>query len=146
MAFTAAPYSSQTESAIIDGLREADALTLSLVAVQDDYVVGHIAFSPITIDETNQGWYGLGPVSVHPDYQNRGVGGMLIREGLHQLVELGAKGCVVLGEPGYYKRFGFEYDNALRYEAAPADYFMRIVFEGPAPTGHVAYHAGFNAQ
>ncbi len=71
---------------------------------------------------------------------------MLIREGLHQLVELGAKGCVVLGEPGYYKRFGFEYDNALRYEAAPADYFMRIVFEGPAPTGHVAYHAGFNAR
>jgi putative acetyltransferase len=145
-AFATVPYSSQTESAIIDALRQANALTLSLVAVQNDHVVGHIAFSPVTINETNQGWYGLGPVSVHPDCQDKGIGGRLIREGLHRLIKLGTKGCVVLGEPGYYQRFGFEHDTALRYEEAPAEYFMRIVFDGPAPTGRVTYHVSFSAQ
>jgi putative acetyltransferase len=145
-AFASVKHSSQTEAAIIDALRKAGTLTISLVATQNNAVVGHVSFSPVTIEGENRGWYGLGPVSVHPDHQNQGIGGKLIREGLNHLSKHKAKGCVILGEPEYYKRFGFENDSALRYEDAPATYFMRLVFSGPMPFGRVTYHESFNAK
>jgi putative acetyltransferase len=145
VAFAPKEYSSQTEAAIVDALRGAGALTVSLVAVIDGEVVGHVAVSPVTIDGEHRCWYGLGPVSVRPDRQKEGIGGKLIREGLARLAKADAKGCVVLGDPGYYKRFGFENDPGLRFEEAPAKYFMRLAFGGPAPSGRVAYHDGFNA-
>lgn len=144
-AFTPVEHSSQTEAAIVDALREAGALAISLVAVADGDVVGHVAFSPVAIDEADQGWYGLGPVSVRPDQQKRGIGGALIREGLSRLAQIGAKGCVVLGDPAYYGRFGFAHDPGLRFEGAPAEYFMGLAFDGVMPSGRVSYHAGFNA-
>jgi len=106
-------------------------------------VIGHVAFSPVTIDEKNVRWFGLGPVSVHPGRQGGGVGGALIRQGLDQLRALGADGCVVLGDPGYYRRFGFENDRDLRYDGAPPEYFMRISFGARARVGRVEYHSGF---
>ena len=145
LAFAPKEYSNQTEAAIVDALRGAGALTLSLVAVVGGEVVGHAAFSPVTIDGQKEHWYGLGPVSVRPDRQKEGIGGKLIREGLARLAKADAKGCVVLGDPGYYKRFGFENDPGLRFEEAPAEYFMRLAFDGSAPSGRVAYHDGFNA-
>jgi putative acetyltransferase len=145
VAFAPKAYSSQTEVAIVDALRGAGALTVSLVAVIGGEVVGHIAFSPVTIEGEDRCWYGLGPVSVRPDRQKQGIGGELIREGLARLAKADAKGCVVLGDPGYYKRFGFENDPGLRFEEAPAEYFMRLAFDGPALSGRVAYHDGFNA-
>lgn len=144
-AFASMEHSSQTEAAIVDALRDAGALTISLVAVADGEVVGHVAFSPITIDGAAGDWYGIGPVSVRPDRQKEGIGGRMIREGLDRLARLGGKGCVVLGEPAYYTRFGFEHDPGLRFEEAPAEYFMRLVLSGPAPHGRVSYHSGFNA-
>jgi putative acetyltransferase len=144
-AFAPVEHSSQTEAAIVDALREAGALTISLVAVADGDVVGHVAFSPVAIDEADKGWYGLGPVSVRPDRQKRGIGGTLIREGLGRLAQIAAKGCVVLGDPAYYGRFGFAHDPGLRFGGAPAEYFMRLAFDGVMPSGHVSYHAGFNA-
>ncbi len=144
-AFASVEHSSQTEAAIIDALRDAGVLMVSLVAVVDDEVVGHIAFSPVTIDGAEIDWYGLGPVSVRSDRQKKGIGGILIREGLARLAQAGARGCVVLGDPAYYKRFGFENDPDLHFDEAPAEYFMRLVFDGPAPTGRVTYHEGFNA-
>ncbi|MGF6256889.1 putative acetyltransferase [Ensifer sp. LBL] len=145
-AFAPMQYSSQTEAEIIDALRDAGALTLSLVAIEGGEVIGHVAFSPVTIDGEDKGWFGLGPVSVRPDRQKSGTGGRLIREGLARLVKTGAKGCVVLGEPDYYKRFGFEHHAALRLEGLPAEYFMAKAFEGPVPSGRVNYHAGFDAN
>ena len=71
--------------------------------------------------------------------------GALIREGLARLAQAGAKGCVVLGDPAYYRRFGFENDPDLRFEGAPAEYFMRLTLDGAAPLGNVTYHAGFDA-
>lgn len=144
-AFAPVEHSSQTEAAIIDALRDAGVLTVSLVAVANGAILGHVAFSPITIDGEKREWYGLGPVSVRPDRQKEGVGGKLIRAGLACLARAGARGCVVLGDPGYYKRFGFENDPGLRFEEAPAEYFMRLVFAGSPPSGRVAYHDGFNA-
>lgn len=144
-AFEPIEHSSQTEAAIVDALRSAGALTVTLVAVADGDIVGHVAFSPVTIDGADKGWYGLGPVSVRPDRQKEGIGGALIREGLARLAQAGAKGCVVLGDPAYYRRFGFENDPDLRFEGAPAEYFMRLTLDGAAPSGSVTYHAGFDA-
>jgi len=146
-AFATAPHCSGTEAAIVDGLRAAGALTLSLVAVAGDgteeALLGHVAFSPVTIDGTDRGWFGLGPASVRPDRQRGGIGSALIRDGLRRLREGGAGGCVLLGDPAYYGRFGFAADPALVLEGVPPDYFMRLAFGGEVPVGTVRYHAAF---
>jgi putative acetyltransferase len=144
-AFKDAPHSSGTEAAIVDALRDAGALTLSLVAESEDRVVGHAAFSPVTIDGKADRWFGLGPVSVEPAEQRRGIGKALIREGLKRLAAAGAEGCVVLGDPAYYRRFGFISDARLRYGEVPPEYFQRLSFTGAEPEGEVAYHPGFDA-
>ncbi|HEV7256700.1 MAG TPA: N-acetyltransferase [Bosea sp. (in: a-proteobacteria)] len=143
-AFATAPHSSGTEAGIVDGLRAVGALTLSLVAVEDGEIVGHVAFSPVTIDGAERGWFGLGPVSVRPGRQRGGIGSGLIREGLRRLRERGAGGCVLLGAPAYYGRFGFAADPALVLEDVPPDYFMRLAFGGEVPAGTVRYHAAFD--
>ena len=122
----------------------AGALTISLVAIEADNLVGHVAFSPVVITQAIGNWYGLGPVSVRPDRRRRGVGAALIRNGLERLVALNAAGCVVLGEPGYYGRFGFESDAELYYGEAPRSYFQRLIFHGSSPKGEVTYHLGFD--
>ncbi|SCB09417.1 putative acetyltransferase [Rhizobium hainanense] len=146
-AFKGAAHSSGTEAAIVDALRTAGALTLSLVALDNSSgeIVGHLAFSPVTIGSGIPGWFGLGPVSVRPNRQGQGIGKQLIESGLAQLRERGASGCVVLGDPHYYIRFGFVSDPALRYADVPPEYFQRIVFKGTPPIGAVAYHPGFDA-
>jgi predicted N-acetyltransferase YhbS len=142
-AFKNVPYSNQTEADIIDALRAAGALTVSLVASCDDGIVGHVAFSPVAVAEAEGNWYGLGPVSVKPDQQARGVGQALVRAGLQRLAALNATGCVVLGYPRYYRRFGFESDAALFYEGGPRSHFQRLVLRGPSPRGRVVYHPAF---
>jgi putative acetyltransferase len=143
-AFKAAAHSSGTEGAIIAALREAGALALSLVATLDDAVVGHVAFSPVAIDGHQLNWFGLGPVSVRPDLQRSGIGGALIRDGLARLRQAGARGCVVLGDPGYYRRFGFANDPGLRYAGAPAEYFMALQFTPASLGGTITYHRAFD--
>ncbi|MNT54228.1 hypothetical protein D3C72_1913700 [compost metagenome] len=144
-AFKNHPHSQQTEGYIVDALRAADALTLSLVARLEGRVAAHIAFSPVAISDGTPGWHGLGPVSVAPAHQGRGIGAALIRDGLARLKAMGAAGCVVLGEPAYYARFGFAPTPALTYPGAPPEYFMAMVFTRPA-RGQVSYHAGFYAS
>lgn len=146
LAFRDSPHSAQTEALIIDALREADALTLSLVAADADLVIGHLAFSPVSIGGRSDGWFGLGPVSVRPDRQRRGIGSALIRNGMDRLKRMGAKGCVVLGDPAYYRRFGFETDPALRYGNVDPTFFQSLNFTGDRVTGEVAYHPGFGAS
>ena len=143
-AFATAPHSSGTEAAIVDALRAAGALALSLVAVEGEQILGHVAFSPVTIDGVERGWFGLGPVSVQPGRQRGGIGSELIREGLRRLCEMGAAGCVLLGDPAYYGRFGFANDPALVLEGVPPEYFMRLGFGGEMPAGTVRYHAAFD--
>lgn len=145
-AFAKAEHSSGTEGAIVDALRQAEAMTISLVAEADGVVIGHIAFSPVTVDGRNEGWFGLGPVSVDPDRQGNGIGSRLLLEGLALLKANGAKGCVVLGDPHLYMRFGFEQNPRVRYEGVPPEYFMAQAFEFPVPEGCVAYHPAFDAN
>lgn len=145
-AFVGVEHSSQTEAAIVDALRTAGALTLSLVAEQDGRIVGHAAFSPVRIDGRASHWFGLGPVSVLPEHQRHGVGSALINEGLAQLKRLGAEGCVVLGDPGYYARFGFTSAHDLRYDGAPPIYFQSLALSGAPARGEITYHQGFEAS
>lgn len=142
-AFLGMPFSEGTEAAIIDNLRADGDLTLSLVAEEGDAIVGHIAISPVTIEGGESDWYGLGPVSVLPDRQRSGIGGKLIERAISDLRLRGAGGIVLLGDPNYYGRFGFEHDPALSYPGPPAEYFQRLVLDGPTPSGRVRYAAAF---
>jgi len=133
-----------TEHLIVNGLREAGALSLSLVAELDRKIVGHVAFSPVTVNDILIDWYGLGPISVTPGYQKQGIGSKLIREGLARLRELGARGCVLEGSPEYYQRFGFKPIPGLTYHASPApEFFMALPFGEDVPLGKVEYHKAF---
>lgn len=141
-AFLDAPHTSHTEQLIVSALRDAGQLTLSLVAETHGNIVGHIALSPVTIADGSCGWYGLGPLAVVPAHQNQGIGTKLVTQALNQLRLLGASGCVVLGEPTYYRRFGFT-ARSLILPDVPAEYFQAICFQGSMPTGIVTYHNAF---
>lgn len=101
VAFQTLAISNQTEHYIIEALRAAGPLAVSLVAEVDGRVAGHIAFSSVRMSDGSTGWYGLGPVSVLPELQGRGIGSALIRAGLKRLKALGAHGCCLVGHPGY---------------------------------------------
>jgi predicted N-acetyltransferase YhbS len=143
-AFESSAYGHHGEADIVDALRAANALTVSLVAEADGEIAGHVAFSPVRITETNGDWYGLGPVSVAPVWQRRGVGQALVRDGLREIEALGAAGCVLLGDPAYYGRFGFESDPALRYGPEASPYLQRLILHGAAPSGEVRFHTAFD--
>jgi putative acetyltransferase len=142
-AFAGHRHSNGREPAIVDRLRTDGDLATSLVAEENGSIVGHVAFSPVTVSGRASGWYGLGPVSVMPARQRVGIGSQLISEGLTRLRRLGAEGCVVLGEPGYYARFGFSHDPALRYPGPPSEYFQRLTWADRDPDGEVRYAAAF---
>jgi putative acetyltransferase len=144
-AFRPLAISSHTEQFIIEALRSAGALSLSLVAEVDGRVVGHIAFSPLAISDGSDGWYGLGPVSVLPAFQRKGIGKALIQEGLSRLKALGAKGCCLAGHPAYYRKFGFENVPGLVLPGVPEEVFFALSFDGRVPKGDVQFHEGFNA-
>jgi putative acetyltransferase len=143
-AFTGKFSDNPTEHLIILGLREAGALSLSLAAVLDGRIVGHVAFSVVKVNGEDMGWYGLGPISVQPELQKQGIGSNLIHEGFSRIRAMGAKGCVLEGSPEYYQRFGFRSYPSLIYELAPApQYFMAIPFYDEVPGGRVEYHPAF---
>jgi putative acetyltransferase len=145
-AFKALEISRHTEQFIIGSLRSADALTVSLVAEMDGRVIGHIAFSPLTISDGTPGWYGLGPVSVLPEYQRQGIGKALINAGLSRLRDLKAQGCCLVGHPEYYRKFGFANMPELVLEGVPQGFFFALHFDGPVPRGNVAFHEAFKAD
>lgn len=144
-AFADMAYSSQTEAEIIDGLRMAAAVRLSLVAVAEGVIIGNVVFSDVTIDGRDR-WVGLGPVSVQPDLQRSGVGSALIREGLARMEAGGAAGCVLVGDPGYYARFGFKAVPGLSYDGVPDEYVLALSFGGTVPTGAIVFHPAFAAS
>lgn len=145
-AFLDAPHTDHTEHRIVNALRDAGQLAVSLVAVAQDAVIGHVAVSPVTVSDGAAGWYGLGPISVAPAHQGQGVGTQLMAQALAQLRELGAAGCVVLGDPHYYARFGFKPEPALVLPGVPPAYFQAILLAGPWACGTVAYHASFSVK
>jgi putative acetyltransferase len=145
-AFKTLEVSNQTEQFIIAALRDAQALTISLVAEMDGRVIGHIAFSPVTISDGTRDWYGLGPVSVLPEYQGRGIGKALIEEGLSRLKGMNARGCCLVGHPTYYRKFGFDNPSGLVIEGVPPEVFFALSFDGHTPRGTITFHDAFKAD
>ena len=145
-AFRTAAHSAGTEQFIVDALRRAGALAVSLVAVADGTLVGHVAVSPVTLSGGEPDWYGLGPISVLPEHQRRGVGTELMHAALQALRERGAAGCLLVGDPAYYRRFGFRPATGLEYSGVPAEYFMAVSFGAAVPQGVAAFHPAFGAN
>ena len=107
--------------------------------------MGHIAFSPVTFSDGSKNWYGLGPISVMPNYQKQGIGKSLVNEGIGLLKDLGAEGCVLVGDPKYYERLGFRSPNRLKHEGVPQENFLALPFRNRIPKGTVQFHRAFSA-
>lgn len=144
-AFAPMPFSDGDEQDLVIALRDSGDLVLSLVAVDDvGTVIGHIGFSPATIDDEHCGWLQMAPVSVAPNRQLTGIGSALIKAGLEQIRQGGARGTAVVGNPAYYERFGFKPCPQLE---PPSDYevpYLRAqAFTGDVPTGRLGYAPAF---
>jgi Predicted acetyltransferase len=145
-AFKTLAISNHTEQFIIEALRAGGALAISFVAEENGRVIGHIAFSPVSISDGTPNWYGLGPVSVLPEHQRQGIGKALIGEGLSRLKDQNAQGCCLVGHPDYYQKFGFKNISGLMVEGVPQEVFFALSFDGHTPQGTVTFHEGFNAD
>lgn len=145
-AFKTMEISNHTEQFIITALRAAKSLTVSLVAEVHGRVVGHIAFSPVAMSDGARNWYGLGPVSVLPEFQRQGIGKALVQEGLSRLKGMDAQGCCLVGHPDYYKKFGFGNMPGLVLEGVPQEFFFALSFDGHTPQGTVTFHDAFKAN
>ncbi|MCG9721012.1 N-acetyltransferase [Shewanella sp. Isolate7] len=145
-AFLDAPHTEHTEQYIVNALREAGALAISLVAEYEGRLVGHLALSKVTISENCPNWYGLGPISVLPEMQGKGIGSQLMQAGIEALKKAQANGCVLLGEPKFYQRFGFAPVAGLVLPGVPEEYFLALKLAGKTPQGEVSYHLAFQAK
>ena len=143
VAFREMPYAGGDEQIVIERLRTANALTLSLVAVVEEEVVGHIAFSPAKAADDSCPWFALGPVSVLPDLQRQGIGSVLIESGLGQIEDLGALGCILTGNPNYYRRFGFALSPKNVPQNETEEFFMLKLFKDARATGPFRFHEAF---
>jgi len=139
-AFTGLSFTEGDEYELVEKLRTVGALTLSLVAEVDGHTVGHIAFSPATTSNGSQRWYALGPVSVLPQNQSTGIGSALILRGLKEIEALGATGCILTGQPRFYRRFGFELAPLNTPPRESEEFFMLKQFTGTAPQGSIYFH------
>ena len=135
----------KTKQFIIDALRDANVLSVSLAAVSGNRLVGHIALSPVTISDGSPGWYGLGPISVLPELQKQGIGKSLMRESLARLKSIGARGSILVGDPGYYERFGFRSPKDLVIEGVPQQFVLALPLADGSASGNVMFHEAFAA-
>jgi putative acetyltransferase len=143
LAFAGKAYSDGDEPELVDRLRAAGVLSLSLVAEEGDRVVGPIAFSPAFLPSGSGTWYALGPVSVRPERQGQGIGTSLIEEGLSDRAGRGSLGCILTGDPNYYRRFGFTLSRSNCPRNEPESNFMVKLFTDARPEGEFAFHRIF---
>jgi putative acetyltransferase len=145
LAFADHPHSAGAEPLIIDRLRADADLSLSHVAITaDDVVIGHAAWSAARLYSGEQGWFTLGPISVHPGKQGQGIGRALVEAGHDELRARGAKGTVVLGDPALYERFGYRRGTGLHIEGELAQYFQARPFTGDVPEATVTFAPAFS--
>ncbi|MEO1596844.1 MAG: N-acetyltransferase [Pseudomonadota bacterium] len=142
-AFRDMPYSDGSEPEVIARLRAAGALSVLLVAELEGVLVGHVAFSPAVAHDGSGPWFALGPVAVALAMQGRHIGSALITAGLAALEAQGALGCMLLGDAGYYERFGFNPAPENAPSSVPAEHFMLRQSGNHAPMGPLEYHPAF---
>ncbi|MEQ8508911.1 MAG: N-acetyltransferase [Rhodospirillaceae bacterium] len=147
-ALHSAAFETTAEADLVDLLRADNALTLSLVADIAGKLVGHVAVSPVTLNDSRDSkWFGLGPIAVHPNHQRRGIGATLMLKALNDTAALGGQGMVLLGDPAFYTRFGFQpsTDFDLAWENGGGPYFQAVKLgKATVPKGTVAYHPAFD--
>ncbi len=139
------------EAVLVDKLRASCNEYLSFVAVEDGSVIGHILFTPVTVEDCSATGMGLAPMSVLPSQQRKEIGSRLVRYGLEFLRNAGCPFVIVLGHPEYYPRFGFElasnYQLRSQWKGVPDDAFMIVMFDGgvlPKTGGIAKYRDEFN--
>lgn len=142
-AFLGKPYAEGDEAELVEALRAQDALSVSLVAERDGTIVGQVAFSPARASDGTPGWYALGPLAVLPAHQRAGIGSTLVHEGLEAISELGARGCILTGDPSYYSRFGFKVSPENAPPGQPSGFFMVKLLGGQLPGGPIRFHGAF---
>ena len=142
-AFAPMRFSAGDEQDLVNTLRDMDALSLSMVAEQQSKVVGHVALSPVTHESGEGGWFGLGPISVEPALQRQGIGGMLIAEAKEWMKARRARGCILVGDTGYYSRHGFILSGGNAPDKEPAEYFMVLPLNNSIPAGRFSFHPAF---
>ena len=145
-AFKTMPYACGREQFLMDALWRTGAATVALVAEDAGVIVGQAAFSKVKVGGADVGWHGCGPLSVLPERHKQGVGAALMHAGLERLRALGGKGCVLVGNPEYYSRFGFQNTDAMREPGVPPEVFMALLFAGETPRGDVEFDKAFEAQ
>ena len=143
LAFAGKPYAGGDEQDVIDRLREASALSGSLVAVEGGIVIGQVSFSPAANSDAIGDWYALGPIAVRPDHQGEGIGGALIEAGIEAIAKRGAAGCILTGDPGYYTRQGFVPAPEHCPPSEPAEYFLVRTIGEQKLVGRFAFHGAF---
>jgi putative acetyltransferase len=140
-----AAFGSGDEGDLVDALRDQGAVILSLVATEQEHIVGHVLYSRLTIDGQDVGASALAPISVDPSRRRRGIGTRLIEEAHRRLCARGESLIFVLGEPGYYARFGFTTETARPFRTPyDGEYMQALRLSADAPaSGRVAYPAPF---
>jgi putative acetyltransferase len=143
-AFAAMAYADGNEQDLIDRFRDAGALSLSLVAELDGAVRGQVTFTEAFAADASPGWYALGPVAVEPARQKQHIGSKLIETGIAELRARNAAGCVLVGDPAYYRRFGFQPFPDLCPDGEPAEYFQILPLRVTAPQTVIGFHPLFH--
>lgn len=142
-AFAPMPYADGDEQELIGRFRNAGVLALSLVAEKDGKMVGQITFTPAFAADGSAGWFALGPVSAEPELKHQGIGSQLIQAGIAWLKEQNAAGCILIGNPAYYSRFGFLPFPDLTPEGMPAEYYQILPLGAAQPDVVVGFHPLF---
>lgn len=140
------PGAEPVEHLIVEQLRASNALSLSLLVEMHQEAVGHIAFSPVTVGACTLGWFLLGPIGVVPELQGKGMGSVLIHEALFQMRNTGALGIVLVGDPEFYKRFGFKSMPNLSWSGVPNRFVLGLSFTEALPEGEIIAHNAFSTS
>lgn len=135
------PQATGTEAGIVEALRDDDGLLLSLVAAEDGIVAGHLAGSAARIGAA-ECWCLIGPLVVRPSRQRQGIGTALMTEALRRL-RATARGAALVGNTGYYGRFGFRAYPGLTVVGCPPEVVLALPFDGHAPRGELIHHPAF---
>ena len=144
-AFTDHPHGEGTEPLIVEQLRKDGDLIMSLVAVDDETgeIVGHTAFSPARLSDGSPGWLALGPIGVLPERQGQGIGSKLVEEGCRLCRERGAEGVMLVGDVGFYSRFGFVQGTPIKMLGALNAYLQVLPFSEDVPEAIVKFAPAF---
>lgn len=145
-AFAQVPYADGDEQLLPDRFRRHGALACCLVAEQNGEVVGQVTLTHARAADGSPGWFTLGPIAVDPPCQSQGIGGQLINAAIIWMRGQQGSGCILLGNPAYYSRFGWQPCPGLAPEGIPADYFQVLPFGMVEPMAVFAFDPLFFAE